>query len=133
MLRQSGGRAMTEAEWLHSDNDMLMAYFVAERMSLRKLRLARVAVCRRVEHHLVDERSRHALEVCEAYADGLASAEALVAARSQAEAAYKSLVPYHNTVRDADFTAALRVCCAVGTERDMRMQADMIDIALLAD
>ena len=36
-----------------------------------------MAVCRRVEHHLVDERSRYALEVSEAYADGLVSDEVL--------------------------------------------------------
>lgn len=123
---------MTEADWLQSDDEMLLAYFVAERMSLRKLRLALVAVCRRVEHHLVDGRSRHALEVSEAYADGLASDAALAEARSQATAAYKSLLTHHNTARDARFTAALSVCCAVGTERDLRMQADMIDIALFA-
>jgi hypothetical protein len=126
------GHVLTEAEWLQCDDDMLLAYFVADQMSLRKLRLARVAVCRRVEHRLVDYRSRYALEVSEAYADGLASDEALGEARSQANAAYKSLLPCHNTARDADFTAALSVCCAVGTERDMRMQADMIDIALFA-
>ena len=122
----------TEEEWLNCDDHMLVTYFIAKRMSLRKLRLACVAVCRRVEQQLVDERSRHALEVSEAYAEGLASDEALAEARSRASAAYKSLLPYHNTSRDADFTAALSVYCAVGNEREMRMQTDMIDIALFA-
>jgi hypothetical protein len=121
---------MTEAEWLQSDNYMVMTYFVAERMSLRKLRLAEVAVCRRVEHHLIDERSRHALEVSEAYADGLTSNEVLTEARSQADVAYESLRPHHNTQWNAVRLAALSVRCATGTESDMRMQVDMIDIAL---
>lgn len=111
---------------------MLLAYFVADRISLRKLRLARVAVCRRAEHRLVDCRSRYALEVSEAHADGLASEAALAEARSQAEAAYKSLLPHQNTARSADFIAALSVYCAVGTEHELRVEADMIDIALFA-
>jgi len=123
---------MTEEEWLNSDDEMLMTYFVAERMSLRKLRLARVAICRRVEHHLVDERSRHALAVSEAYAEGLVSDAVLVAARAQADAAYKSL-PYLNaSAKDVQVTAANLVRCATGTESAMRMQIDMIDIALFA-
>jgi hypothetical protein len=126
------GHVPTEAEWLQCDDDTLLAYFVADRMSLRKLRLALVAVCRRVEHHLLDHRSRYALEVCEAHADGLASEAALAEARSQAEAAYKSLLPHANTPRDAEFMAALSVSCATGTERDVRVQSDMIDIALFA-
>jgi hypothetical protein len=123
---------MTEAEWLQSDDHLLMTDLVAERMSLRKLRLARVAVCRRVEHHLVDERSRHALEVSEAHADGLVSDEVLAEARSQAKAAYESLLPHHNTQWNAILGAAVGVCCATGTESDLRMQADMIDIVLFA-
>jgi hypothetical protein len=111
---------------------MLLAWFVADRMSLRKLRLAQVALCRRVEHHLVDARNRHALDVSEAHADGLASEAALSAAHSQAEAAYKALLPCANTSRDAEFMAALSVSCAAGTERDMRVESDMIDIALFA-
>jgi hypothetical protein len=121
---------MTEAEWLACDDHFLLTYFVAERMSLRKLRLAEVAVCRRVEHHLVDERSRHALDVSEAYADGQASNEALVEARSLAKAAYESLLPHHNTQWNAILAAAVGVRCATGTESDIRMQIDMIDIAL---
>jgi hypothetical protein len=121
---------MTEAEWLQSDDHFQMTYFVAERMSLRKLRLAEVAVCRRVEHHLVDDRSRRALEVSEAYADGLVSDEMLAEARSHAEAAYQSQLPHNYSARDVQVTAALYVCCSVGTESDMRMQVDMIDIVL---
>jgi hypothetical protein len=122
---------MTEAEWLACDDHMLMTYFVADRMSLRKLRLAEVAICRRVERDLVDERSRHALEVSEAYADGLVSDEVLAAARSHAKAVYQSLRP-HATGREPPFMAILSLCGAVGTEPDLRMQADMIDIALFA-
>jgi hypothetical protein len=82
---------MTEEEWLQSDDGDLMTYLVAKQMSLRKLRLVQLAICRRAEHHLVDERSRRALETSEAYADGLVSSAVLVAARAQADAAYKSL------------------------------------------
>ncbi len=123
---------MTEEEWLGCDDHFLLTYFVAARISLRKLRLAEVAVCRRVEHHLVDVRSRHALEVSERYADGLASDEALVEARSLAKAAYESLLPHHNTQWNAILSAAVGVCCATVTESGMRMQSDMIDIALFS-
>ncbi len=122
---------MTESEWLACGDRMLMTYFVAERVSLRKLRLAGVAVCRRVERHLVDEPSRHALGVGEAYADGLVSDEVLAAARSHAKAVYQSLRP-HATGREAPFTAALSLCGAVGTEPELRMRADLIEVALFA-
>lgn len=125
------GYTMTEDEWLMSDNHMLMTFFVGEQMSLRKLRLADVAVCRRVEGHLVDERSRHALEVSERYADGLASDAALNDARSQANAAYQTLLP-DETERRSELLAALSVVCAAGDEWAMRMEVDMIDIVLFA-
>jgi hypothetical protein len=77
---------MTEAEWLVSEDPVVMLAYLTgsdfsqmdlpagrrtERLD-RKLRLFACAVCRQVWDRLTDERSRRAVEVAEAYADGLA-------------------------------------------------------------
>jgi hypothetical protein len=125
------GHTMTEEEWLTSDSHMLLAYFVAERMSVRKLRLAEVALCRRVEQHFVDAHSWYVLRVCEAHADGLASVADLEEARSRAKAAYQAILPHSNERLD-EFIAALQLVSAADTEPRLRMNVDMIDIALFA-
>ncbi len=62
---------MTEAEWLRCPNPFVILYHAQAKMSPRKLRLFAVACCRRLEHLLVDPRSRNALAVAENFADGL--------------------------------------------------------------
>jgi hypothetical protein len=61
-----------------------MLAFLRGNVSERKLRLFACACCRQVWHLLSDERSRHAVEVAERHADGLASMDDLKAVSQQA-------------------------------------------------
>src|ERR1700722_10302688 len=83
------GRALTEAEWLASDDPyrMVRVALVIHR-SKRKPRLYGCACCRRVWHLLRDPRSRKAVEVAEAYVDGKAK---LKDAKTGAQAASEKL------------------------------------------
>lgn len=88
---------MTEPEWLTCDDPTpmledfpggLTAEGRAARASERKLRLFACAWLRRVWHIFDDERCRWAVEAAERYAEGMATAEELEAAGSDADAAY---------------------------------------------
>jgi hypothetical protein len=72
---------MTESEWNACADPQPMLEFLRGRVSDRKLRLFAAACCRRVWHRLGDPRCRQAVEVAEAYADGLAGAEDLARSR----------------------------------------------------
>src|SRR5262245_10342933 len=78
---------MTEAEWLAATDLDAMLWYVRDKMSERSLRLFECACCRRIWHELPDERSRRAVEVAEAYADGLATDSELEAAALGADKA----------------------------------------------
>ena len=60
---------MTEAEWMACTDLGQLVYFLGGRVNDRKWRLFAVACCRSIEHLLVDERCRHAIDVTERLAD----------------------------------------------------------------
>jgi hypothetical protein len=63
-----------EQEWLESNYPGKMLYLQFN-ASDRKLRLFACACCRRIWHLMTDERSRHAVDVAERFADGLVTDE----------------------------------------------------------
>jgi len=68
---------MTRDEWAHSHNPTAMLHFLHTKGSDRKLRLFACACCRSIWHLITDERSRHAVEVAEHFADGRATDDEL--------------------------------------------------------
>jgi len=65
---------MNEEEWLScTDPAPMLRHLQENHVSQRKLRLLACACCRQIWDLLPDPRSRHAVEVAERYADGLAS------------------------------------------------------------
>jgi hypothetical protein len=61
---------MTEKQWRTCTAPLLMLEHLGG-ASPRKLRLFAVACCRRIEHYLIDPRSRQLIDLSEQYADGL--------------------------------------------------------------
>src|SRR5690242_6992676 len=61
---------MTEAEWLACSDPRPMLRRLAGRVSERKLRLFACARCRVAWADMADDRSKHAVEVAEAFAVG---------------------------------------------------------------
>jgi hypothetical protein len=82
---------MTEAEWLACAESETLLKRSRFRNSRRKSRLFAVACCRHVWTHFVDERSRHAVEVAERHADGLATDEELRVAAHEAGEAHREM------------------------------------------
>jgi hypothetical protein len=75
---------MTRDEWAQSRNPAAMLHFLHTKGSDRKLRLFACACCRNSWHLITDERSRHAVEVAERYADGRATDDELSDAYDEA-------------------------------------------------
>lgn len=84
---------MTEAEWLTSDDPLLMLHDLEQRCPMpdsvrsRELRLFGCACCRQVWQLLTDERSRQAVEVAERFADGELVERQLILAHQESAAA----------------------------------------------
>lgn len=68
---------MGEQEWLTCKTPQPMLDFLGFRDNERKLRLFAVACCRRIWDVLISKGSRRAVEVCERFADGMASRKEL--------------------------------------------------------
>jgi hypothetical protein len=73
---------VTESEWLAADRLVPMLRLVNRKAHARKLRLFACACARRVWRRITEKVGRRAVEVAEKFADGLATAEELSAARS---------------------------------------------------
>jgi hypothetical protein len=95
---------MTEADWSTSTDVASMLQFLRSRgrASDRKLRLFSVACCRQIWSLLTDTRSRRAVEIAEAYADGLAGLPALRDAYQAAWAAAKEAIASRDADADQD-------------------------------
>jgi hypothetical protein len=78
---------MTEADWLSAEQPPRMLDFLGRKAAVRPRRLFACACVRRIWHLLADPRSRRAVEVAEAFADGEATREARQAALREAKAA----------------------------------------------
>jgi hypothetical protein len=106
---------MKDAEWLPCTDAEGMVAFLEGRASVRKLRLFACACCRRVWDLQTDQRSRSAVEVAEAYADGLAEVNALWAARESAGEPPKAARAAWESAREAADEAKQIAAIAWGT------------------
>jgi hypothetical protein len=66
---QNRKSAMTEHEWLTSNDPTLMLEFLRGKVGDRKLRLFEVACCRRIWRFVTDAESRAVVEITERFAD----------------------------------------------------------------
>jgi hypothetical protein len=85
---------MTEAEWLSSNHEYNMTWFLRHRqpaVSNRKFWLFSLACCRRMSSHFTDPRSRAAVGTVERWIEGEASDAELQAAHKEAWAAEKEV------------------------------------------
>jgi hypothetical protein len=82
---------MNEAEWLACADSEEMLLFLPDTVNHRKRRLLGCACVRRVWHSLPDDCLRQGVEVCERFADGLASEGELRAARDSAQGTYEGI------------------------------------------
>jgi hypothetical protein len=111
---------MTEEQWLACKNPDTMLDFAWDnqgKISNRKLRLFAMLCCRQV-WDLLDVRSRHAVEIAERYAEGLATPEEMDTATNNAEnAADDASAKWYEgdeSAANALLSAAEAAACGVG-------------------
>ena len=80
---------MDELEWQISTDMARMLHEARGGLSHRKKQLLKLALARRIQHLLTDQRIREALEVLERHLDGQAGSKAMRAARERAAAAQR--------------------------------------------
>ena len=99
---------MTEQEWLKQPWAYAMFEFLSSggKPSVRKLRLFAVGCCRRIWHHLPDERNRRAVTVAERFADDLATKEEMEKVCQAAQVVSHSFQPPWNAEKVAAYHAA---------------------------
>src|SRR5262249_40658640 len=79
--------AVTEADWVGCTDPKRMLKYLRGKINHRKRRLHAVACCQRIRSLMADERSIRAVEVAEAFADGLAPERLRKEAAEEAKAA----------------------------------------------
>jgi hypothetical protein len=99
---------MTESQWLACTDPSIMLVFLDDKANDRQLRLFACACCRRVWHLLTDERSRHAVEVAERFADGRAEPKERAAAHTAA------LIPAGGAAQQAAWAVYWATCPRLG-------------------
>jgi len=101
---------MNEVEWLESVDSEMMLAEVYRTASEQLVRLFVCACCRRIWHQLLDERSRLAIVVTEAFARDEVGIEELATARLAARAAWVE----RSAMKDDHPAAAAYYCTTPG-------------------
>src|SRR5438105_3621748 len=112
---------MTEEEWQDSTDPAAMLKLAGDRASDRKLRLFACACCRRIWLLLPDDDCRDAVEIAEAFAEGLIDVEAV---RSAEGAGYVYDDSPHEAVGGAIFQL-----CQVPIHSDIVASATSIAVS----
>jgi hypothetical protein len=102
-----------EEAWLNSTDPGPMLEYLGDKADQRKLRSLACAFARRIWPLLCNDRSREAVRVAEAFADGLASAEALTEASFLAHEAWQQAEQAMDRSEDAPMAALLATSSGV--------------------
>jgi hypothetical protein len=128
MEAEEEGIGMTEGEWNACTNPREMLASLRHAASDRKLRLAAIACTRRLQHRVFFVRAfRHALDLAERDADGLASHEEMATARATVKAVggpFGLLADWAVSDSCSAFDAAW--ACACGAENEKEEVCDLL-------
>jgi hypothetical protein len=124
---------MTESEWLTTAAPQSMLYALRT-ASRRTLRLFGCACCRLVWDHIIDERSRRAVEAAEKWADGLLTTGELLVFHRSAQAAQDDYTAsltsnYFDAVSDSLIAAT---CVCAPNKKIIRLLAKAVRGAIYA-